>query len=120
MPKVISSTRQDWSVGQKNISGTVFHIVLKSTAGYSELKIDSLCISNEIVKEFKYSVLGKSNTSTDYIKGDSILISFNKDNNIKYMKYNNIEYNCVFISLNNKKKTVKLNSFKTLNPIIND
>jgi len=120
LPKVVNSTRQDWSVLQKNISGTVFHLVLKSTTSNAELKIDSLCISKEIIKDFKYSVLGKSNTTTDFTQGDSILISFNKENKKNYLKYSKHKHDGVFIRLRNKNKFVKITAFKILPPIIND
>lgn len=120
IPVVVDSTRQDWSIVKRNSSGTVFHLVIKSTTTNTELKIDSLCISDEIIKDFKYSVLGKSNTTTEFTKGDSVLISFNKTNNINYLKVNNCKSDGIFITLKNKKKTIKIKSYKILPPIINE
>lgn len=117
-PKFIKCTQQEWSIKSKNISGTVCHLVLKSKTDSSKLKIDSIGIFNKLITDFKYSVLGKSNTTKKFYKGDSILISFNITSNNKYNYFD--ENNCVFIHLGNKNKRVKIQSILKLPDIIND
>ena len=117
-PEFIKSSQQEWSINSKNSSGTVYHIVLKAKTDSSLLKIDSIAVGNKIIKTFKYSVLGKSNISKDFEKGDSILVSFNLVDNEKYNFYNH--ENCVFVRVKNKNKRVKIESLLKLPSIIND
>ena len=75
--KFIRATSQKWASEQGDISGTNYHIVLKTLCDSNILKIKSLCIESKNFTNFNLSVLGKSNTYYNYSKGDSILISIN-------------------------------------------
>ncbi len=77
---LLKSSSQTWSTTDKNISGTNYHFLLKTLANKNELQIDSLCVKNKLITNFHYSVIGKSNTYTNYIKEDSIIISINEPN----------------------------------------
>jgi len=50
------------------------HIVLNSKKSSSEYLIDSLCVNNSYSIHYKLSVLGKDITTTNYEKGDSVLL----------------------------------------------
>lgn len=73
----LRSTSQKWCVPNNNIHGINYHFTLKTQADYTSLKIDSIKLHNKWLKNFHYSVIGKSNTETKFFKGDTILISVN-------------------------------------------
>lgn len=79
--KFIRATSQKWANEQKNLSGINYHFVLKTNCDTNTLKVQSLCIENKSFTDFNLSVLGKSNTCKNYIKGDSILLSINITDN---------------------------------------
>ena len=122
LPKLIRCTSQQWSVGANNSSGTVYHIVIKASADTLRLKIDSLYLSNHIITDFKLSVLGQSNLSSNYRKGDSILISLNHQDNKgvteKINKYTVDGKNVIYYSLNKKKHFLRIDPIKVLTPLL--
>ncbi|MBI5539962.1 MAG: hypothetical protein HY951_07885 [Bacteroidia bacterium] len=115
---LIKSSSQKWSTVDKSSSGTNYHFVLKTFANKNDLKIDSLCIQNKLIKTFHYSVLGKSNTYTNYLSGDTILVSVNS---IENSSERNSSCSCksnddsfIFFSHKNKSYTVNVKSMKIL------
>lgn len=115
---LLKSTAQTWSSTDNNISGTNYHFLLKTLASKNELKIDSLCIKNKLITNFNYSVIGKSNTYTNYIKRDSILISLNETNN-KTQRNNNCSClknysSCIYFSFKNKSFELYIDSMINL------
>lgn len=116
---LLKSSSQKWSTIDNSSSGTNYHFVLKTFANKNDLKIDSLCIQNKLIKTFHYSVLGKSNKYTNYISGDTILISVNsidhkseRENNSCLCKNNYASL--VYFSHKNKSFTVNIKSMKIL------
>ena len=108
---LLKSTSQTWSNSDKSSNGTNFHFLLKTFNDKTDLIFDSLCINNKLIKNFHFSVLGKSNTYTDYIPGDTIIISINTLINTNE-KANNCFCNkdissCIYYSF--KKKSFKIN-----------
>lgn len=116
--KHIKSTSQKWNIVEKNISGTNYHIVLKTFRDTNIIKIDSLCINNKIITNFNLSVIGKSNTCKNYIMGDSILISVNIMDNINnkfnYCICNKNSNLSVYYSNKNKQHSIFIKSIQTL------
>lgn len=116
--KLIKSTSQNWNISNKNISGTNYHIILKTLKDTTALKIDSLCIKNQIISNFNLSVIGKLNTYKNYLTGDSILISVNiienQNSKLKYCNCNKNSKLIVFYSINNKQHTKKIKSIIVL------
>jgi hypothetical protein len=115
---LLKSTSQSWSTIDKNISGTNYHFLIKTLADKTDLIIDSLCVNKRLIKEFHYSVIGKSNIYTNYIKGDSIIVSVNEsENGVE----NKIGCNCIknynsyiYYSFKNKKYTLYVDSMLNL------
>jgi len=118
-PKCITCTRQAWwSIKTSNSNGTVYHIVIKASADTEKLRIDSVRIASCIIKDYHLSVLGKSNTSTYYKPGDSILISFNHLGFIDTIENNRKNENIIYYTLNNKNRRCKIDSIKTIKSLI--
>jgi len=115
---LIKSTSQKWTTRGNNINGTNYHIILKTFADTSKIKIDNLCINNHKISDFHLSVLGKSNTCYNYVSGDSIIISVNVVSNEKdKLQYCNCCKNtstCIYYSFKNKKHTLCVDSMKVL------
>ena len=117
LPKFIRSTSQKWSIGINNSSGTVYHILFKVYTDTSFLKIDSIEISNQKIKDFKLSVIGKSNTETYFSSGDTVLLSFNYPEIIQSSE--TCMNNYVFYRINNKNRKFKIKTIKELKPLLN-
>jgi hypothetical protein len=117
LPKFIKSTSQEWSVGINNSSGTVYHILFKVFNDTSQLKIDSLEISDQKIKDYKLSVIGKSNTDTFFSCGDTVLLSFNYLGIIQTSETSKNNY--IFYRINNKNRKLKIKTIKELKPLLN-
>ncbi len=106
--KELRSTSQLWCVPQNNLYGINYHLTFKTLADYNKIKIDSLWLHNSWIKNFHYSVIGKSNTETRFFKGDTVLVSINimdtLSSGIILVKY----------SFKNKSRTVIIKNIKNL------
>lgn len=115
---LLKSSSQKWSTIDNSSSGTNFHFVLKTFANKDDLKIDSLCIQNKLIKTFHYSVIGKSNTYTNFLSGDTILVSVNSIENsseINSSCSSKSNYDSfIFFTHKNKSYTVNIKSMKIL------
>jgi len=76
--RLTKATSQYWCVKEKNIEGVNYHILLKTKASYINLSFDSITVNNASIKDFSYSVIGKSINEQKFKQGDTIIISFNK------------------------------------------
>ncbi|MGQ9846457.1 MAG: hypothetical protein ACUVQP_03000 [Bacteroidales bacterium] len=74
----IKATSQHWCIKEKNIEGINYHILLKTHASFTDLKLDSITINKNSINDYSYSVIGKSTTEQRFQKGDTIIVSFNK------------------------------------------
>lgn len=72
------ATSQHWCIKEKNIEGINYHILLKTNASFTDLKLDAITVNNLSVSDYSYSVIGKSITEQKFQKGDTIIVSFNK------------------------------------------
>jgi len=72
------ATSQYWCVKEKNIEGMNYHILLKTKTSYVNVTFDSLTVNNASIKDFSYSVIGKSINEQRFKQGDTIIVSFNK------------------------------------------
>ncbi|NSW45716.1 MAG: hypothetical protein HPY79_07885 [Bacteroidales bacterium] len=75
---ITKATSQYWCVKEKNIEGINYHILLKTKASYVNVTFDSLTVNNASIKDFSYSVIGKSINEQKFNQGDTIIVSFNK------------------------------------------
>jgi hypothetical protein len=114
----LGGTRQDFSIEKHNINGRVYHILFKTRIDSGTINLDSLCISHNIVTDFSFSVLGKSNKYTAYLKGDTILISFTLNENKFYHKSK--VNDCIFISCRKSNHKISIQNLKILNPTVNN
>lgn len=115
---LLKSTSQSWLTKENNLYGTNYHFLLKTFANKNDLKLDSLCINNNLIKNFHYSVIGKSNTYINYISKDTILISINAIEN-KSGTLNNClckkkNSSCIYFSFKNKNHILNINSITIL------
>lgn len=94
--KLYKATAQRWCVG--DIKGVNYHILLPSKTDYNHLTLDSILIdsSDIMVKQFNYSVIGKSNTFQQFQQNDTIIISYNASNQV------NIESLVLYYTYKNK------------------
>ncbi len=73
----IKSTQQRWCVEDKGIYGINYHFIFKTRKDYRSLSLDSVWLHNQWIKNFHYSVLGKSNTDIQFKPEDTVIISIN-------------------------------------------
>ncbi len=106
--KEIRSTRQMWCVLQNNLYGINYHFTFKTYSDFTQLKFDSIKLHDIWIKDFHYSVIGKSNTERKFLKGDTILISVNK---LDTIVNDNI---FIHFSVKDKLKTVSISKIKNL------
>lgn len=79
----IKSTQQRWCVEEKGIYGINYHFTFKTRKAYQHLTLDSVWLHNQWIKNFHYSVLGKSNTETRFDVNDTVLISINMNDTLQ-------------------------------------
>lgn len=79
----IKSTQQRWCVHEKGIYGINYHFTFKTRKDYQHITFDSVWIHNQWIKNFHYSVLGKSNTETRFDANDTVLISINMNDTLQ-------------------------------------
>lgn len=104
----INATSQYWCVKEKNIEGVNCHILLKTSAAYTDLKLDSITVNKLSISNYSYSVIGKSNTEQRFQKDDTIIVSFNT---IGIKKADLI---CVFYYFKKKQKVITIYKTKEL------
>lgn len=79
----IKSTQQRWCLESKGMYGINYHFTVRTARDYRQIRLDSIWLHNRWVKQFHYSVLGKSNIETQFEPGDTILISVNVGDTIQ-------------------------------------
>ncbi len=105
----IQSTRQRWCVDEKNLAGINYHFTLKSMADGKHITFDSLYIHGQWLKNFHFSVIGKSNTETVFHKGDTVLLSINQLDTLYSQQKIVLNY-----SFKKKSKQIYFSRFKEL------
>lgn len=109
--QLTKATSQYWCVNEKKINGVNHHILLKTNVSYSELTFDSLKCNKTLIKDYNYSVIGKSINEQRFNKNDTVIISFNRIGVAK------AEPITIYFSLNHHQKCINVNNFSLLKPL---
>jgi len=100
----IKATSQNWNIkNQNNITGTNYHILIKSKLNHKSLIINNLCVNNKLITKFNLSVIGKSNNFIYFEPNDTIIISVNV-NNVDNFDFCNCKKNSIIIDYSVRKK----------------